>query len=529
MKKIPVVAHLDLKGIQYRHEYYGEYFRNLRELGYDAVLVEYEDVFPFVSARVSSQQGEIWPTEFLREFLNLAARESIEIIPLQQCLGHLEYAFRIPENRPFSIPEGELRDLHIALPEARKWLRSLLEEMLGAHPGSRFIHLGMDEAGGFAQYAEASGQEPLAMFLDYLEELCEICKAHDKTPLIWSDMLEDYLSEENLERILSFRDKLILVPWNYAAGIKPESIVRFSGFRCGRPWLENPQTGPENASPLWDGLGHFEDWEPKLQNLTEDFRESPYLMDPLFQAAVWKRLGFTVWGGAGGSITQDRSVLPYYNWRASNIRLWKETVDRYQLDGLIITQWARSNSCTVPNIIPDVVWPILARAASSKDSASAFFPEVKPEVLDALIFKIGKCREDWCLENSLIQEMTALPISKHAYEWQTMLWMLQVWLIHKEIEFRKEQVGCYVGIGRLNEVAWKKHENHIIDLKTRLLKIREEVRVHLEKRYFGSALEEWFYKVFTIPSHVIEQLESDVKDSLHSYQERQQGKDFRAS
>lgn len=525
MKKVPLVAHLDLKGVQYRHAYYEEYFRNLRLLGYDAVLVEYEDVFPFRSTPVGGRPEEVWSRDFLLRFLEIATEAGIEVVPLQQCLGHLEYAFRHPENRRFSVPRGDLRDLDAASPEARKWLKTLLSEILEAHPASRFVHLGMDEAGGFATHAKASGREPLDLFLDYLDELCTLCEYCGKMPLIWSDMLEDYIAPENMARLLGFRERVVLVPWNYAAGIRPEPIVRFCGFRAGRQWLENPREAPSHTSPM-ASVRDFEDWPPEIRELTADFQISPWLMEPLFQAAIWKRLGFTVWGAAGGSITQDRSILPYYHWRAANVRQWKQTVERHRLDGLIITQWARSNSCTVPNIIPDAVWPVLAGAADAEGSVRAFFPEA--DRVDDLIFKVGKCREDWDIGETLIQEMGGRDVSLHAHEWKTIRLMLQVLQIHKGIAGREELVGCYAGIGRLNELAWEKHRKHIHELRTQMLDIRPRIREHLETRYYGQALEEWFYKVFSVPLETLDRLETTIEKGLATFGERQAGGWFQA-
>lgn len=526
MKDVPLVAHLDLKGIQRRPEHYAAYFRDLRHLGYDAVLVEYEDVFPFRSANVCGRPEEAWSAEFHRHFLELARQADLEVIPLQQCLGHLEYAFRHPENRRFSIPAGELRDLHLAEPAAREWMKMLLAEMLAAHPASRFVHLGMDEAAGFADHAHAAGQNPLDLFLEYLEELCVVCEHHGKTPLIWSDMLEDHIAPENIARLQALRDRVILVPWNYAAGIRPESVVRFSGFRCSRQWLENPKDAPAGCTPIWDGVEFCEDWAPEIQALTSAHQLSPYLMEPLFQAAVWKRLGFVVWGGAGGSITQDRSVLPYYNWREANIRLWKNTVERHHLDGLIITQWARSNSCTVPNILPDAVWPVLAMAASANHSASPYFPEV--ENLDALVFQMGQCREGWNLEGTILAKMESAQVSVHAYEWKTIRLLLQVLRIHKDLASLEELVGCYGDIGRLNEVVWQKHADHAGDLRKQLLEIRPHVRAHVEIRYFGQALEEWFHKVFSVPLETLDRLEIIMKKSIVQFDKRQAGGWFEA-
>ncbi len=515
MKKFPIAAHLDLKGVQYRHDYYEEYFQNLSRLGYDAVLVEYEDVFPFQSVSLSRYPEELWSPEFLQHFLKLASDAGIEVIPLQQCLGHMEYVFRQPAYRKFSIPGKEPRDLQIALPEAREWFRKMLKEVLAAHTDSRYIHLGMDEARSFAAYARGEGKDPLDMFLEYLEELCGICAEFGKTPLIWSDMLEDHIAPENIERLKALREKVILVPWNYFAGIKPEGMVRFSGLRCSRKWLEEPEGGPSDVNLFPDGLLHFEDWAPEIKELTAEFQVSPWLMEPLFQAAIWKRLGFRVWGGAGGSITQDRSILPYYNWRSANIQLWKETIERYQLDGLIITHWARSNSCTVPNINPDAVWPILAKAVSPDNSCKTFFPDA--EQVDRIFFQIGKCREEWNIEKSLIQEMKQIKVSEHAFEWKTITLLLEVLYIHKCLLSREEQCSCFAGIGRMSEIGWKEHSDILAQIEPELSSLQDQVREHLEKRYFGHALEEWFYKIFTTSQELIDRLKITIEESKAKY------------
>ena len=526
MRRVPLVAHLDLKGVQYRPEYYRHYFQELKRLGYSSVLVEYEDVFPFRSATVSVQPEVVWSREFFSEFLGHAAEAGVEIIPLQQCLGHLEYAFRRLENRCYAIQDDYLRDLNPFEPQAREWIKALLGEVLEAHPASRYVHLGMDEAWSFSKLCHARGRDPLEAFLEHLEMLCELCERHGKTPMIWSDMLEEHIAPENIERLASFRNRVVLVPWNYLAGSKTEVVIRFAGLRRSRQWVENPQNAPWETASLWAGCQDTEAWAPELKALVSEFQVSPYLMEPLFQAAVWKRMGFTVFGGAGASITQDRSVLPYYHWRAANIRLWKQVAERHQLDGVIVTQWLRSNSLAVPNIIPDVVWPILAQAGSADESARSFFPEV-PEI-DALLYKIGKCRESWTIEDELLQEMETYVVMEHAHEWRSLLLLVKLWKVHKTIERVNEQVGCYAGLGRRPESAWKKELNAIALARTQLAELRDELKEHLKKQYWGQALEEWFYKVFTLPGVTLDRLEATIEESVFQYHQRQAGIPFKA-
>ncbi len=510
-----LIAHLDLKGVRYRPAYYEAYFANLKALGYDAVLVEYEDAFPFAGAALSRHPGEVWTPEFLRGFLALAREAGVEVIPLQQCLGHLEYAFFKPDYQRYALaadPLGIPRNLDIGNPQASRWAAGLLEEVLLAHPESRWVHLGMDEAVGLTLHARKTGKDVVTLFLDYLESLCALCERHGKTPLIWADMLEEHLEPRHLERIRSFRERVILVPWNYSATGEPQSVVTFSGARCSRRWRLDPWNGPAGPVPLREGLRFFEEWPPEIGALVAPYRESPWQVEPLFSAGIWKRLGFRVVGGAGGTITEDRSLLPYYHRRMANLRHWGEVARREGLEGVIVTQWARSNSCTVPNLIPNVAWPILA-AIGGRES---FFPDVPEETLERLFFSIGKCREEWRVEDSLIAEMEQLlpSLTRHREEWESILLMLKVQAVYHELETVFEFVRCYGRVRRLPEAGWMPRLQTLRDLRERLAALEARIRHHLSARYAGAALEEWFCNVFTGKEEEIAWWEGQMRRSI---------------
>ncbi|HWL52904.1 MAG TPA: family 20 glycosylhydrolase [Chthoniobacteraceae bacterium] len=491
------IAHLDLKGVRLRPAFLPEYLENLQTLGFRALVVEYEDVFPFRSARVSMHPEEVWSRDFLETFLAKAHSLGIEIIPLQQCLGHLEYAFRREENRPYAFGQGVPRDLHLGRPEARQWLKGLLAEVLEAHPASRYVHIGMDEARSLHGHAKEEGTAVLTLFLEYLDELCTLCERYGKTPLIWGDMLDESIAPEHLGKLVSFKDRLIVVSWDYASEGEAQAVVRFSGVRCSRRWVEEPWEAPlptpaaMSGATLW-----FEDWPEAIQSLVEPYRVSPWAMASFFQAAVWRDLGFTVWGAAGGAVTYDRSVLPYYVRRHRNIAAWKTFGERERLGGIMITQWARSNSLTVPNVLPDVVWPVLAGAGAGLER---FFKGVAPDRLKRLFGGIGRCREGWAMESGLLAEMAELTgqLQTHHEEWETIRLMLELQRITKGAEVLEEFMRCYGGIGRLPGEGWEKQAETLEALEADLQRLEERTRDHLQKRYFGIALEEWHYKAFT--------------------------------
>ncbi|HWL51630.1 MAG TPA: hypothetical protein VNQ90_04300 [Chthoniobacteraceae bacterium] len=504
---LPLLAHFDLKGVLPRERHLLRHLDSLKSLGFQGVLVEYEEVFPFETVSLASHPEDRWSRAFLQEFLDHAAALELEIVPLQQCLGHLEYAFVHEAHRPFALPSQPLKDLHIGRPEAVEWMKAILGEIIAAHPRSRHIHLGLDEAHTLRAYAEEAGRQPLELFLDYLESLCTFCEAHGKKPLIWSDMLEEHYDPALLDRLLALRDRLILVPWDYSNDRNPPALVRFCGVRLSRRWLDEPlhPDAPPLPPALYESLPALEEWPPAVAELMSDFMASPWTVQPFFPARLWKRFGFTVWGASASATSQDGTLLPCYQRRMNNLSAWKEQAGH--LDALIVTQWGRSNSLTVPNLIPEVCWPLLAFAACG--TPAAFFPEIDARTVEALFLLIGQARENWCftgkcrnnwqIENRLIAEMKRLlPLTgARRYEWETILLMVAIMRENKALHAAMEQIRRYEGIGRLPAEGWEPHRRRLVDFTEKWSQRETEARRHLEEGYHGTALREWFHTVFT--------------------------------
>ena len=86
----PIIGvHLDFKGVQFRPEYLPCLLSDLAACGVNTVLAEYEDIFPFDGPPIASDSETVWSREQQLSFLTEAKRLGIEVIPLQQCLGHL--------------------------------------------------------------------------------------------------------------------------------------------------------------------------------------------------------------------------------------------------------------------------------------------------------------------------------------------------------------------------------------------------------------------------------------------------------
>ncbi len=166
-----------------------ERFRRLRQMGYNAVMLYTEEVFQLPDEPKWGYMRGGYSPEEIRTLKAEADALGLEMIPCIETLGHLEKALRWPDyadirNTPSTLLVGEERTYSLIDKILAFW-----QENVGGHR----IHLGMDEAGGFAggRYSAKHGQQPpIDVFLQHLERVNALCAAHGfDEPIIWSDMI----------------------------------------------------------------------------------------------------------------------------------------------------------------------------------------------------------------------------------------------------------------------------------------------------------------------------------------------------
>ena len=205
---------LDLRQTYSRPGKLVEYMSEFARYKVNAVLIEYEDKFPFeLNPRLRHSKYAL--TREQLEDLKAAARESfIEIIPLQQSFGHLEYVLRHDEYKLLRETEESTGEICPSRPEAYELITGLLEEIIGAHPESEFIHLGCDEVYSLCDCPvcrDRFGDSKGLAFITFVNELVPYCLEKGKTPIIWHDMLDKCTPEEL--RLLDSRVQVMI--WLY--------------------------------------------------------------------------------------------------------------------------------------------------------------------------------------------------------------------------------------------------------------------------------------------------------------------------
>lgn len=283
--------HLDLKGLPPTPQRLLSLLDLFHRLRFNAVLIEWEDTFPWTVDPRFRCETAYSPAE-IQQFLDRAAALGIEVIPLVQCLGHMETFLREPEYSVLrEVPDScdVLNPLH---PDARPLIERLVDDVLALMPGVRHFHLGGDEAWTFGThpqtraYIEQHGKG--ALYLHHVQPLLDRLNARGIRPILWHDMMIGW-DDASLKRLAGDAD---LCVWGYT---------------------ETPDETTHHYATAH--IQRFHD------------------------------LGLTMWGGAAYKGADGHNVdLPDVARRQHNALGWADVATRFNFRGLIATAWSRYNT-----------------------------------------------------------------------------------------------------------------------------------------------------------------------------------------
>lgn len=280
--------HLDLKGTPPTADRLVELLNIFAAARYNAVLVEWEDSFPWTVDERYRSSTAYTPAEVGR-FCEAAAELKIELIPLIQCLGHMETPLSLPDYAPLREISHDSYVLNPLAEGARPLVQKMVDDVLVLMPDVRYVHLGGDEAWSLgknpatAEYIGEHGKG--ALYLQHVEPLLDSLNARNIRPILWHDMMIDWDSAA----LHSLAKKADLNAWGYRGH-------------------------PDHST------SHFN--TKHIQRLHEH--------------------GFTLWGGTAYKGADGHNVdLPNLAKRQENAVAWVEVAGRYGFAGVIATGWSR--------------------------------------------------------------------------------------------------------------------------------------------------------------------------------------------
>ena len=205
--------HLDLRIQIMTPEALKEFAKEIADLGLNTLVMEWEGTYPYekhatISNEYSYTRGEI------EEFISYCDSLGIQVIPLQQSLGHVEYILRNPR---YSFLKEDRKDISQLCPmkieESSDLFRELFTDLALMH-NSDYIHIGGDETyllGHCEDCQKKVAEEGKSkLFVDHMKTIAEIVIDLGKIPVMWADIILKY--PEAAEELPK---GTIFVDWNY--------------------------------------------------------------------------------------------------------------------------------------------------------------------------------------------------------------------------------------------------------------------------------------------------------------------------
>ncbi|XP_032032366.1 hexosaminidase D isoform X3 [Hylobates moloch] len=212
-------------------------------------MFPYEGPLRLLRAKYAYSPSEI------KEILHLAGLNELEVIPLVQTFGHMEFVLKhaafahLREVGPFPCTLNPHEAESLAL------VGTMIDQVLELHPGAQRLHVGCDEV-----YYLGEGEASRRWLQQEQNSTGKLCLSHMRavasrvkarrpglTPLVWDDVLRD-LPEDQLAA--SGVPQLVEpVLWDYAADLdvhgkgQCQVVGGVLSWPCaweGRPWPCDP-------------------------------------------------------------------------------------------------------------------------------------------------------------------------------------------------------------------------------------------------------------------------------------------------
>lgn len=255
---------------------------NLSKGGINTLVMEWEATYPFKNQPLIPNRYA-YTREEIKQFIAYCTSIGIDVIPLQQSFGHVEYILR---NYKYAALREDQKDYSQVCPVEETLNKELFTDLytdLASTHTSKYIHIGGDETYllGHCEKCkkriETRGKSGL--YIDYIKMLCDIVVKLGKVPVLWADIALKYPEDIHL-----LPKQTVFVDWNYGWDLnmfgKHEKLME-SGYEIwGAPAI---RSNPDNY--------FLTCWQKHLNNI-HDFV-------PLAQKLGYKGIVMTSWSTSG--------------------------------------------------------------------------------------------------------------------------------------------------------------------------------------------------------------------------------------
>ena len=230
----------------------------LHQQGINTLIMEWEGAYPYKDEPIIANQY-VYKRSDITGFVNYCHSLHMDVIPLQQTFGHVEY---ILKHYKFAGLREDQKDFSQVCPteldSCRLLFTKLLMDVAETH-NSPYIHIGGDETfllGHCEKCQRKVAQVGLSgLYFDYIKMICDIVVSLGKKPVLWADIALHYP-----EKIRLLPKQTVFVDWNYGWGLSnfgDHTQLLNSGYEIwGAPALRSE---PDNF--------YLERWKTHFQNI----------------------------------------------------------------------------------------------------------------------------------------------------------------------------------------------------------------------------------------------------------------------
>lgn len=250
--------HLDMRIQVMKMDALKKFAKTLSEDGINTLVMEWEGTFPFEKHPLIPNRYAYTKQE-IKSFINYCATLGIDVIPLQQSFGHVEYILRHERYKNLREDQKDYSQVCPSEEEGdKKLFTDLFTEMAALHP-SKYFHIGGDETyllGHCEKCRKKAAEEGISkLYIDHIKMLCDIVISLGKIPVLWADIALKYP-----DAIKLLPPQTVFVDWNYGWDMnnfgEHEKLVQ-SGYEVwGAPAL---RSHPDNY--------FLTEWEKHFKNI----------------------------------------------------------------------------------------------------------------------------------------------------------------------------------------------------------------------------------------------------------------------
>ncbi|MBE9583098.1 beta-N-acetylhexosaminidase [Mucilaginibacter sp. JRF] len=260
--------HLDLRVQVMKMPALNAFALKLKSGGINTLIMEWEGTYPYKNHQAIPNRYAYTRAE-VTGFIDYCTSLGIDVIPLQQSFGHVEY---ILQNYRYENLREDKKDYSQVNPireqEAKALFTDLYKDMISTHR-SPYFHIGGDETYLLGRGPESKKKVAEVgmgrLYGDYIKMLCDVVVSLGKRPVIWNDIALKYP-----DALKTLPKETILIDWNYGWPLNRfgdhEKMMSYGFEVWGAPSI---RSSPDHLFLV--------DWAKHFQNITDFIPQSAKL------------------------------------------------------------------------------------------------------------------------------------------------------------------------------------------------------------------------------------------------------------